>query len=308
MLFELDSVADCAHLGAIRVSGSDAQRYLQGQLSCNVDTIKPGKAQYGLYCNEQGRVMATFMIFKALDDFFIILPRNNIEQTLKTLKKYARFSKLTCEDISQDWRVISLWGPHGEQETAELVSEQKSAHVLWEPNIKRAFVCGPTDALHDLSLDLLTQYPACFEEGYRLLDIQTGIATIDANTSGRFLPHRLNCHLTGAIDFDKGCFLGQEVVARMHYRAKRKHYMYRVACDAAKNLAPGEILYSDSSQQQAVAEVVDSICYFGNCEALVIMPTKNCEISEVYTQNGATIPFILLDLPYPLREERITDD
>lgn len=144
------------HSSALKISGLDAEKFLQGQLTCNIKTLTENKPQACALCSRKGRVIASFNLIKDNNSFYMILSEPMIEIALEALSKYAKFSKTTLEKIDTDY-----------------------------PN------------------------------EYLMLDI-------NPENSGLFTPHKLNYHLIpGLIDFNKGCYTGQEIIARVHYLSKK---------------------------------------------------------------------------------------
>jgi len=153
--------------GLLKIAGIDAQKLLQGQLTCDITEITPTESRWGAHCNPQGRIISLFKIFRIDTDYYLQMPKSLLPIALKALQKYAVFYKTTLTDISD----------------------------LHPELIK------PTDP----------NIPAIYPE-----------------TSEKFLPHELNLHLMDAISFDKGCYTGQEIIARMHYLGKLKTHLSQI--------------------------------------------------------------------------------
>lgn len=145
------------HSNALKISGPDAEKFLQGQLTCNVKTLTENKPQACALCNRKGRVIASFNLIKDNNNFYMILSDQMIDIALTALEKFAKFSKVTLEKVDTDY---------------------------------------PNEYL---------------------------IPDINRENSGLYTPHKLNYHLiNGLIDFNKGCYTGQEIIARVHYLSKPK--------------------------------------------------------------------------------------
>lgn len=175
-------------LGAIQVVGPDAEKFLQGQLTCDVHTLSfsgreaPESGQLGAYCNQQGRVQATFRLFPIPDGYRLQLPLEMVQPTLALLTRYALFSKITITE-----------------------TDAVNVHPDWP-----------------------------------LTDIQAGIAMIYPETVGLFTPNMLNYPALGGVSFNKGCYLGQEVVARTHYLGAPKKQLYRAEIVTDQRIKPGD--------------------------------------------------------------------
>src|SRR3990167_5001748 len=193
--------------GFIQIIGIDAEKFLQGQLTCDV-RLANGASCLGAHCNPQGRIISLFILLKFNDAFYLILPRSMIDIALPALKKYAVFFKVQLSDIADEKPVAAL------------------------ANI--------TD-----------------EAAWHRTNINAGIPAIYPETSGKFLPHELNLDKLGALNFDKGCYTGQEIIARMHYRGKLKTHLYRARLDSATRPQPGTDIFSRQGQT-VCGTVVDS--------------------------------------------------
>lgn len=214
--------------GLVKVCGPDAKKFLQGQLTCNMDHVNTCELRLAALCNPQGRIISLFHI-KLIDTcYYLIMDQSLINPTLLALKKYAVFYKLTLEDASR-----------------ELPTQQ--AHL---PNLEKL-----KKTLFD-----------------------TGIPTLYESTSTKFLPHEINLHLHGAIDFDKGCYTGQEIIARMHYKGKVKSQLYHANITTQHTPVPGALIDSLNGICGTIVDVMP-----GNSSmefALLIL----CDNSRIDTQ------------------------
>jgi tRNA-modifying protein YgfZ len=188
-----------SHLGLILISGSDAEKFLQGQLTCDVREATSEPTQLGAYCNAQGRIQTTFRLSRTDNNtYFMHLPLSIVKPTLTLLQKYALFSKITLTEAAP----IPV--------TAD-----------WELN-----------------------------------NILAGIPTIYPETIGLFTPHMLNYDKLNGISFNKGCYMGQEIVARTQYLGQAKQHLYQVKITTAQSPQPGEMIYTP--EQVQVGTVVNA--------------------------------------------------
>ncbi|MDX9873326.1 MAG: hypothetical protein RBS88_00330 [Spongiibacteraceae bacterium] len=224
----------------IEVAGPDSATFLQGQLTCHLENITPERGAPGAQCSLKGRVLATFLLGQpATGRYWLRLPADNAALTTQALAKYIVFSKATIA-VADDVVVLGLYGPAasellraagascgGQHQTAAMdggLIYQRDADGLH-------FECWLTTAaasalLRQLGPRLQPVAPSFWE----LLDIRAGEAAVDAATRDQFLPQMLNLDATGAVRFDKGCYTGQEVVARAHYRGQVKRRLRRFSC------------------------------------------------------------------------------
>lgn len=218
-------------LGCLRVEGPDALSFLQGQLSCDFTKLNETHSRLAVYCNLQGRVVASLRCFIFQEAFYLLLAKDLLEKTQKILNKYALFSKVevSIDDSLSVLGCINLDGSLAFNQVRSLDDRIELGTGLSTP---RQFVIAKGDVLEDYQDQLAKHYERLSTEQWILADIQDGIVTITESTSEQFVPHRLNYQYLDALDFEKGCYLGQEIVARMHYRGQLKHHCHHLKLNA----------------------------------------------------------------------------
>ena len=247
--------------GLIAVSGTDAARFLQGQITADIRMITRAQALFSAYCNPKGRIRALFRIFLHEATYFLQLPLGLLPSTLEILKKYGQFSKVTVEDVSDQWQRVGIALANPDPNIALLSNLQNimlSALPSPEP-YKRFQLIGAPPVIKPLWDQFLISTPAiCTDfDAWKSLDIKASIPEVWPETTEQFLPHTLNLPALGAVSFNKGCYCGQEIVARMEYRAKVKQKLFRVALADANNIPlPGTPLYAENGSGQMIGTVV----------------------------------------------------
>jgi len=215
----------------IRVEGPDARRFLQGQCTCDFDRLDTQQLLLGAHCNPKGRMISSF-IACALDDTTVALRvhKSIAEVALKALQKYAVFSKITLT-IDEHYQIFGIVNgtqtpglndlpPVGEfsQQGAQLtLRHTHSLSELWVPLDQSSAMLKTLQTSHAMGTQNL----------WELANIQRGLGEISDPAVEQFLPQDLNFQLTDGVSFKKGCYTGQEIVARLHYRATLKKHMYR---------------------------------------------------------------------------------
>jgi len=247
------------HYGLISLSGPDAFTFLQGQLTCDMAAVNTHELRLGAYCNLKGRIRALLRIFRKEDTFYLQLPQSLLATILAHLKKYAMFSKVTLRDASTEWNLIGISAaPHnipthtalpvlalqGAQTRAEWITPIHSSneslgysspdHIL-ETAQFRSDLLAAIGATEDISLPAISI--AAFE-AWKLWDIRDGFPEIWPETSEQLLPHPLNLPALNAVNFNKGCYCGQEIIARMQYLGTLKRHMVRVKGQPFDTLPP----------------------------------------------------------------------
>ena len=244
--------------GVIRVSGTDACSFLNAQLTSDVAAISPVRAQYSGHCTPKGRLLATMLIFQRADALYLLLPAALAQDTRAGLQRYVLRSKVTLADVSGE---LALFGVAGKQAARALeacgllrdataltafdASEAGDVTVVTLPGARHLVVC-PQKRSIDVWNQLRTKLLAAGADLWELQTIRAGIATVITATREAFLPQMLALDSYGAVSFEKGCYPGQEIVARTRYLGNVKRVLYRGHCDGP--LAPGDAVLSDEGK------------------------------------------------------------
>ncbi|MEA3275890.1 MAG: folate-binding protein YgfZ [Pseudomonadota bacterium] len=269
------SVADCAltdlsPLGLIAITGPEAADFLQGQLTNDVRELSPSHTQLSAHCSPKGRMLSSFRVMRIDDGFYLQLPRTRVEATIQRLRMFLLRAKVAIEDAGDRLIAIGLSGDCALALLAsrfEALPEQDNgmarsgnlALIRIPGPVPRFQVLGPVEAMESLWDELAAQATPVNADCWSLLDIRAGIPTVYPETSDAFVPQMANLQLIDGVSFTKGCYTGQEVVARMQYlgKLKRRMYLAEVSTDSAPK--PGDELHSpSSSSEQASGRVVDA--------------------------------------------------
>lgn len=200
--------------GLIQVSGRDALKLLQGQLTCDLTTINSTTSSFGAHCSPQGRILFFMRIFYFANAYYLVMPVNMVNLALTCLNKYAIFYQV------------------------------KLAHLTQPPLLEHT---------------LATQQ-------WRFFNPKLGVAQIYPATSNQFFPHELNLAQLNALAWHKGCYTGQEIIARMHYRGKIKTHLYHATVTSLKPPEYGMILHNSDNWR-----VVDYCQLSNNCYYLLVL-------------------------------------
>jgi tRNA-modifying protein YgfZ len=224
--------------GLMSITGEGAKKFLQGQLTCNIEEITT-EPVLAAHCNPQGRIISLFWIHSEHDGFYLQMPRELIPIALAALKKYAVFFKVTLTDISD----------------SQAQADQTA------------------------------------------LNVPKGIPAIYPETSEKFLPHELNLHKLNAISFNKGCYTGQEIIARMHYRGKLKTHMYRAKTQSDSVPLRGAAIYNAGGTCGTLVDYAD--VGYNSYELLVVIAEADIGM-PLYLHPEQQARLEILELPYSL--------
>lgn len=243
-------------LEVMRVSGPDAETFLQGQTTCDFREIAQGGVRLGAHCNVKGRVQASFYAVKQQDDFILLLPKGQGEPTRAALAKYAVFSKATLmlDTASLPLALLgagveaaasSLWGDVPADGTCVsgnfgmLANTGNGALLALVPEGKAA---GLLQSLLDAGLNIVGDNP------WWLAQLSAGIAQILPQLSEAWIPQEFNYDLVNGVSFKKGCYKGQEIVARIHYRGQTKVRARVLEIQGVASAEPGTRIVNDAGQ------------------------------------------------------------
>lgn len=238
-------------IGLIAVSGSDAKKFLQGQLTCNLDDITPTQTRLAAHCNPQGRIISLFRLFMLFDTYYLQMPLELIPIALAALKKYSVFFKTELRDVSEQFMQVGCSGDSiatvfttlpNQINEAQLINNLIIINVPSEE--PRYEIMGPINEMKTFQ-EILSNHQMSYNN-WKYLNIKAGIPAIYPATSEKFLPHDLNLPELHAVSFQKGCFTGQEIIARMQYRGKLKNHLYRASVKTEKTPELGQDIYQNS--------------------------------------------------------------
>jgi len=301
------AITDLSHFGLIRITGEDMRTFLQGQVTNDVTSVSPEIAQLNSYCSPKGRMLSSFWMFQRGDTLYLQLPMERLEATLKRLSMFVLRSQVSLGDASDELMRFGLSGDcatgllEGAPQTPWATATQGDITVLRLPGDRPRFeIIGPRDPMTDLWNRFSAEATATGPEFWALMDIRAGLPTVFEATSEAFVPQMANLQLLKGVSFTKGCYTGQEVVARMQYLGKLKRRMYRghLAIDEAP--AHGAELFSASSDSgQGAGRVVDvAPSPDGGYEVLVVLQISVADADDVRLGAPDGPPVRLLSLPY----------
>ncbi len=246
------------HLTAFSVKGDDAAAFLQGQLTCDIKNVQQNRSSLAAYCNAKGRVISTLLVCKKAEEFVIVLPEDLADLVVKKLRMYVLRSKVTLESLGElcllglrtkKTTLGSLLLPEkpfdavsnnyfvakmpGAQPRFLIISEFDDAGQLWS-NTVASNRLQPGNS-HD----------------WAYLDLSAGIPWFDTSRSEEYTPQMINIDKLGGISFNKGCYVGQEIVARTHYLGQAKRELYLAECDPNADITPDTAIISKNTQETA---------------------------------------------------------
>ena len=242
--------------GVIRAQGEDARKFLHGQLTQDVEHLQPGTARLAGYCSAKGRLQATFVIWAAsADEVLLACSADLLAAVLKRLSMFVMRAKCKLGDASGD---LPLWGLAGPLAGVDLPTAvwhtSPQGGGVWIGLPQALSVDGVVTARY-LGVGIeAPAAPALDPAIWAGLEVQSGVARVVAATAEQFVPQMVNLELVGGVNFQKGCYPGQEIVARSQYRGTLKRRAYVV--QAGADLAPGQEVFHSADAGQPAGMVV----------------------------------------------------
>jgi folate-binding protein YgfZ len=303
-------ISHLSKLGLIKITGNDAETFLQGQFTNDVRQVTDTHSQLSAICSPKGRVIVNFRIFKRDDAYYLLLPKDCLATTLKRLQMYVLRAKAKLEDASDNLFPIGIAGSNSTQILTDCLGFAPPTKINASLTINNITVLKVPDneARYIVLTEISDNISACEEKiidesKWQLLDILAGLPQIVPATNEAFVPQMLNYDILDGISFKKGCYTGQEIVARMQYLGTLKRRMYLAKIETADLPQAGDALYI-SSDEQSVGKIVNASFHpDGGVIVLAVIKIAQAEAHKIHWQNQQGECLQLLDLPYSLTEQ-----
>jgi folate-binding protein YgfZ len=306
----------CPHLAVARCSGAQSSDFLQNQLTCDLQAIEKDQWTMGAYCTPKGRVLSILRVVPDGADYLLIGEISLLTNMLDRLRIYVMRADVTFT-FENDTTVLGLSGmgfdsPIGPVPALSNLPE-RSLHGLLPGYVLRergdpayGLILVPTDTAIRLWEDTSADVMRCDTDQWTLLEIRAGNPRVTDKTSERFIPQTLNLDLISAVSFNKGCYPGQEIVARVRYRSRPKHRMIRVGVSHRVAVQVGDPVFLPNKEQR-VGEVIAQAPTMGHTqgEMLISMAVAALDAPHYHLGNE-TNPLTRLSLPYELTDAEST--
>lgn len=305
MFFPVTSVEETRltnldNYSVIHITGNDSLEFLSNQFTNDLKSLKENFSSLGAWCSVKGRVLYLFRIWRQGgdegDDFFLMLPRAHTESFLKRLRMFILRADVKAE-LADDFHIFGLsgkeadgvLGSHPDQDNEVRLNSADSIIKLPAP-VPRYLVITK-----DASFKAGAVETSSDKNTWQLLDIMAGIAEIWPDTSDKFLPQMLNLETLGGLSFQKGCYPGQEIVARVKYRGELKKQLYQATVNTDQDILPGaSLLAVDSDSDNSVGLVVSSASLSKGSKALLaVIDIKMANVKSIRLSDDSEAVLIL---------------
>ncbi len=301
------------HQSVIAIRGEQAQTFLQGQLTCDVASITEISAQFGAHCNPKGRVIFNFLAAGKNDEYLLRCEKSVETIARKSLGKYMVFSKADFVEDECEYICLGLKGDGSQELIDKLFQESPSTSLEAKFNDDTVIVKLADDQFElwvksDKADNYWEQLSEVCRvdptESWQVEEIRQGRVTITEQTSEEFVPQALNLTNVGAVSFTKGCYTGQEVVARLQYLGKQKKHTYRAVTDVEAFPKTGDNLYTSNSDQ-SIGKIVNVASTKDFTKELLICVTDTAfEDDSIYLDPQKVTKLTLAALPYAITNEQ----
>ena len=294
------------HFGIVRISGSDAESFLQRQFTNDISELTTERCSYSAYLNPKGRIIANFMIFIRNDSFYLALSEDLIDSFVRRLKMFVIRDKVDIS-IESDMQMIGLLDDElsalifpTPDETFQVLTDDDLTFVRIPGEPKRVVIIGNKQTFE--------RYSDQFDDGlideWKRLDIMSMNPLVNSSTTEQLVLQAANLDLTGAVSFTKGCYPGQEIVARLHYKGGVNRRAVPALIDGDASTKPGALVYCDDLPGNQTGTVISSTCSNENEDRhlLVSLPLKFLSQQNLRLDDGTKVELTLDSMPYTIPE------
>ena len=308
LIEQLEGVAPVSSMGVIKVDGADAASFLQGQLTQDFVLLKPTEARLAAFCSAKGRMQASFVGVKRNSDdgdgeILLLCSLDVLPTTLKRLSMFVMRAKARLTDASGEFSIFGVAGTAARNLglnvntpwLAATVGTGTAISLYPAMTVARALWIGPKSDTPPAGIALT-------EALWAYSEVQSGIATINAKTADAFVPQMLNYESVGGVNFKKGCYPGQEVVARSQFRGSLKRRAYIVHSDAP--MAAGDEVFASTDADQPCGTVAQAAASpGGGFDAIASMQVAAAAAGGLTLRSASGPTLHLQALPYALLED-----
>ncbi|WP_298773205.1 tRNA-modifying protein YgfZ [uncultured Shewanella sp.] len=226
------SISTLTHLGLMKITGEQRHSFIQGQVTTDIDALGTDDWQWGAHCDPKGKMLASFRAFNQNDALLLLMPKTTLIADLPQLAKYAVFSQVELAETNDEYTLLGISGTQAlawiTEQFGEIVNNItliKNTIILRDSH--RFILVLPDSEAKNIIKD--NEELICTKETWQALEIHSGYPNLDVAHQGTFVPQMCNLQAINGISFTKGCYMGQETIARMKYRGGNKRALYIIS-------------------------------------------------------------------------------
>lgn len=312
--FNQSIMTDLSYLAVIVISGGDAQSFLHNLFTSDIKKLDDNCFQLSAWCNPKGRVIANFIICSMNEKYYLLLPADLKQRVTVKLNMYILRSDVSIDEHSDQLipigvivRDIAHFSTLGiddrvRQQSSTLITLNELIFIPLQGNETRIIIVGFPNQIQQLWTTLLKDFTGIGSQYWQLHDILSGLAWIDEHSSESFLPQALNMDRLGGLSFNKGCFPGQEIIARMHYRGKLKQRLFLASVHSDSIVTQGTKLYMQGADQ-CIGELVNvSMHPNKGTQVLAVVDTNEARDHHVHLVDTKGPVLTFESLPYSVND------
>ncbi len=288
------------HLATLQVTGLDANTFLQGQLSCDINELTESKSFFAAFCNAKGRTISTLLVIKRTHDFILLLPAELLEKVSKKLQMYIMRSDVQLNNMQDELCLIGINSTNTFPEFPQedfTVSHKNGATLIKSPlQDNRYLIISPVSEAISLWKGLTSNsgLVPCHSSLWVEQDIAAGIPWLNQENSEEYIPQMLNIDKLGGISYTKGCYTGQEIIARTHYLGKTKRELFLACCKKSVTINIGTQIITETNEK-IVGKVLSLQSNHYQTKMLVVMHSADAELKNLILNNSNQDKISIID-------------
>ena len=308
-------LCDLSQYSTLVIAGDDAASFMQGQFTNDVDKVDDDNSQLSGFCNKKGRMIANFRLFRYQQNYFLSVKNDLVDLSIEHLQNYILRAHVAVQDVSEQLIHLGISGVSATEllapfidpinEEADGVSHNENYIVIRVAGLQPRYeIFCSLEHAKTLWEKLSANVEIVNSSSWDYLNIQAGIPYIDSHSSGEFVPQMANMDLINGVSFTKGCFTGQEIVARMHYLGKLKKRCYKIHIDGEDKPDAGDKLFAENARAgQNTGAVIQAEKNPGSgFDALAVIQVADIE-SKLFLNDADGPGVTVKELPYSFESE-----
>ncbi|WP_299491141.1 tRNA-modifying protein YgfZ [uncultured Shewanella sp.] len=301
------NISPLTHLSLMKITGKQRHSFIQGQVTTDIDTLGLDEWRWGAHCDPKGKMLASFRAFNIDNALLMLMPKTTLQADLPQLAKYAVFSQVELTDASEEYSLLGISGPKAttwiNTQFGHITSRVTRIEdtIILQDDTRFILVMPTNDArkIIDNNTGSITT-----KETWQALEINSGYPNIDVSHQGLFVPQMCNLQAIDGISFTKGCYMGQETIARMKYRGGNKRALYIITGSTEQNISLESQLEIalDEQQYRNAGKIIE---YFqeGSKVLLTAVLANDTNTDSILRFQGDTQAHLHIQaLPYSLDE------
>jgi len=299
-------LSSLSHMGLIEITGEQGRSFIHGQVTTDITALSPNEWKWGAHCDPKGKMLASLRTFAMGDSLFMLLPKSTLNLDLPHLQKYAVFSKADLADVSDDYHIIGIAGAEAQAFATEHFGDVSQALNLVDQGVilrdgdRYIAIVNSAAAETLISQSGQTLFDA---RAWQALEIKAGYPNIDAAHSGQYVAQMCNLQAIDGISFTKGCYMGQETIARMKYRGGNKRALYILSGTTSQTISTEtqlEIALEDGFRRGG--NIIECVQYGDKVLLTAVLPNDTDNNAQLRIAEDESSQLAIIELPYSLAD------